>query len=124
MKQELVSDRVLTPFNPALPVTLAVDASPFSLGAVLFDIMPDGRERPIAYASNSLNATQQRYPQVDREDLAIIWGVKRFFKYICGRKFTLITDNEPLSRLLVSNLITCLHIEISCKKTVEFLGIV
>jgi len=54
VKLEFGSEKVLTPFNSKLPLVLAVDASPYGLGAVLSHMYPDGTERVIQYASNSL----------------------------------------------------------------------
>ncbi|MGR0243462.1 ribonuclease H family protein, partial [Klebsiella pneumoniae] len=45
LKNELISDRVLTPYDPNLPLILATDASPVGLGAVLSHIMPDASDR-------------------------------------------------------------------------------
>ncbi|BES87404.1 Hypothetical protein NTJ_00211 [Nesidiocoris tenuis] len=61
--------------------------------------MPDGSERSTSYASKALNDTEKRYPQIDREALAIVWGVKKFFQYIYARKFTIYTDNKPISHI-------------------------
>lgn len=82
LKAELVSDKVLTPYNPSLPLILAVDTSPVGLGAVLSHIMPNNLEKPIAYASKALNKTELAYTQSDREALATVWGVKKFFQYV------------------------------------------
>ncbi|XP_053690785.1 uncharacterized protein K02A2.6-like [Sabethes cyaneus] len=57
-------------------------------------------ERPIAYASCTMSATEQRYPQTDKEALATVWAVKKFFHYLYARKFTLITDHKPLTQIL------------------------
>jgi hypothetical protein len=78
---------------------LAVDASPVGVGAVLSHKMPDGSEKPIQYASKTLNNTQQKYAQIDREAYAIIFGIKKFHQYLYGRKFDLITDNKPVSQI-------------------------
>ncbi|XP_072161434.1 uncharacterized protein K02A2.6 [Bemisia tabaci] len=59
LKGILISDQVLTPYDPKLPITLAVDASPFALGAVLSHSLPDETERPISYASKALNNVEK-----------------------------------------------------------------
>lgn len=78
---------------------LATDASPYGVGAVLSHVFPDGSERPIQYASQTLNETQRKYKQVDREAYAIIFGIRRFHQYLYGRKFVLYTDNEPVKQI-------------------------
>ena len=50
LKQELISNRFLTYFNPKLPLIVSCDASPVGLGAVLAHKLPSGEEKPIAYA--------------------------------------------------------------------------
>lgn len=78
IKLEFGNEKILVPFNPKLPLILAVDASPYGIGAVLSHQYPDGTERVIQYASNSLTETQKKYAQIDKEALAIIFGVKKF----------------------------------------------
>ncbi|XP_055920739.1 uncharacterized protein K02A2.6-like [Eupeodes corollae] len=96
IKSEITSDVVLCAYNPKLPLSLATDASPYGLGAVLSHTFPDGQERPIAYASRSLSNSEKNYSQIDKEATSIFWALKRFFRYCYGRKFTLITDHKPL----------------------------
>ncbi|XP_052748659.1 uncharacterized protein K02A2.6-like [Galleria mellonella] len=100
LKKEICSEKVLTPFHTHLPITLATDASPVGFGAVLSHIMPDNKERPIAFASRSLTSAEKGYSQLDKEAEALIWGLKKFFHYCYGRKITLIIDNQPLARIL------------------------
>ena len=75
IKNALISPEVLMPYDPSLPLLLATDASKTGLGAVLSHKLNDGHERPIAYASRTLTTTEQRYPQMDKEALAIVWAV-------------------------------------------------
>lgn len=100
IKETLTSPKVLMLYDPSLPLLLAVDASKTGLGAVLSHRLNNGQERPIAYASRTLSATEQRYPQIDKEALAIVWAVQKFFNYLYARHFTLITDHKPLTQIL------------------------
>jgi len=86
------------PFNPELPVQLACDASPTGVAAILSHLIDD-QERPIAFASRSLTSAEQNYSQLDKEALAIVFGTDKFFQYLFGRHFQLITDNQPLTRI-------------------------
>ena len=98
-KRMITSEQVLTHYDPALPVRLACDASSTGIGAVLSHVMPDGSERPVAFASRSLTKTERKYAQIDKEALSIVWGVKRFHVYLYGRRFTLVTDHKPLTAI-------------------------
>lgn len=98
-KEAFTSPRCLVHFDPKLPIALATDASPYGVGAVLSHIFPDGSERAIQYASRTLSKTQQAYAQIDKEAFAIIFGVKKFYQYLQGAKFTLITDHRPLTQI-------------------------
>ncbi|XP_054280695.1 uncharacterized protein K02A2.6-like [Macrosteles quadrilineatus] len=98
IKKEIASDRVVVPFDPDLPVSIACDASPHGISGVLSHII-NGEERPIAFVSRSLSKSESQYSQLDREALAIVFSIGKFFNYLYGRKFELITDNQPLTRI-------------------------
>ncbi|XP_055615014.1 uncharacterized protein K02A2.6-like [Toxorhynchites rutilus septentrionalis] len=100
VRKEMQSDRFLVHYDPKLPLVLATDASPYGVGAVLSHLYPDGTERPIHCASQTLNKSQQNYIQVDKEAYAIIFGVKKFYQYLYGRKFILVTDNKAVAQIL------------------------
>lgn len=102
IKAEICSNRVLIHYDPTLPLTLATDASPVGIGAVLSHVLSDGTERPIAFASRTLTATEQKYSQIDKEALSIVWAVKKFYLYLKGRRFTLVTDHKPLVAMFSS----------------------
>lgn len=69
VKTAVTSDQVLTDYDPEKTVTLATDASPYGLGAVLSHTMEDGSERPISFASRSLSRAEQNYAQLIRKHL-------------------------------------------------------
>nr|KAG5696632.1 hypothetical protein BaRGS_034093 [Batillaria attramentaria] len=99
LKQVLSSDQVLVHFDPEKPVGLACDASNVGIGAVLFHRYPDGSERPIANVSKTLTAAERNYSQIHKEALAIIYGLRKFYQYLYGRQFILVTDHKPLTAL-------------------------
>lgn len=96
VKTLLTSSEVLAHYSAELPLVLTTDASSVGVGAVLSHITPSG-ERPIAYASRSLSAAEKSYSQIDREALAIVFGVRKYHQYLFGRKFVLRTDHKPLT---------------------------
>ena len=99
-KNVLSSSEVLTHFNPSLQLQLACDASPYGVGAVLSHVLPSGEEKPIAFASRTLNKAESNYAQLEREALSIVFGVRKFHQYLYGRRFTLLTDHRPLKTIL------------------------
>ena len=98
-KQLLVTAPVLVHYDPKLPLRVACDASPFGIGSVLSHLFPDGSEHPIAYASRTLTDAEKNYAQIDREALSIVWGIRKFNDYLFGQRFTIVTDNRPLSHI-------------------------
>ena len=99
-KEALVSSQVLIHYDPSLPIRLAADASAYGIGAVLSHVLDDGTERPIAYVSKTLSPSEKNYAQIEKEALALVFGVRKFHQYIYGRKFTLVTDHKPLLAIL------------------------
>ena len=96
LKSLLSSDAVLTHYNLALPLGIACDASSLGIGGTLFHRYPDGSERPIANVSKILSKSQRNYSQIQKEALAIVLAVKKFFQYLFGQNLILVTDHMPL----------------------------
>ena len=99
-KKLLISAPVLVHFDHTHGISLACDASPYRISAVLSHQMPDGTEKPIAFASQSLSEAEKKYPQIGKEGLACVFGVKKFHTYLYGHTFSLITDHKLLITLL------------------------
>ena len=56
VKKKLTCASVLAFYDPRLPLRVAADASAYGIGAVLTQIMPQGQERPAAFASRTMTS--------------------------------------------------------------------
>ncbi|XP_057312279.1 uncharacterized protein K02A2.6-like [Hydractinia symbiolongicarpus] len=99
LKSMLTSAESLAYYNPGSETEITVDASPIGLGAVISQKQPCGTYRPISYASRSLCPVEQRYSQIERDALAILFAIERFKIYLYGITFIVNTDHKPLVAL-------------------------
>ena len=102
LKDCLTSPPVLAFADYTKPFELHCDASGLGLGAVLYQEQDD-KKRVIAYASRGLSRSESNYPAHKLEFLALKWAVtEKFNDYLYGHKFTVFTDNNPLTYVLTS----------------------
>lgn len=94
LKEMASNTPILAFYDPKDKVILNVDASSYGLGAVLLQ-----RDKPVAYASRALNPTQQRYSQIEKETLALVFGCQKFHHYLYGRQFEIESDHRPLEHI-------------------------
>lgn len=94
-KTLLVNDPILQYPDFSKEFVLTTDASKFAIGAVLSQGVI-GSDKPIAYASRTLNPSEINYSTIEKELLAIVWATKYFRPYLFGRKFKIVTDHRPL----------------------------
>lgn len=99
VKESISKTTTLKYFDPKLPLTLQVDASSRGLGAALIQ-----ENQPIAFASKSLTECETRYSNIEREMLAVVFGLEKFHYYVYGRKTTINSDHKPLSAISQKNI--------------------
>ena len=98
----LISPPVLAYPDFSQPFILRIDASKLGLGAVLYQ-ETDGKEHVISYASRTLKKSEMNYPAHKLEFLALYWAVtKKYNDYLYGHRFTVTTDNNPLTYILTT----------------------
>ena len=90
-KKKLTQAPVLAFYDPEKDLVLENDASEYGLGSALYQ---DGK--PIAYASRTLTSAERKYAQIEKEMLAITFGLTKFHHYTYGRDVSIITDHKPL----------------------------
>ena len=96
IKKMLQSGLLLMHFDPGLDIVIAADTCDYGVGAVISHRFPNGTEKAIAHASRSLTKAEKNYGQIEKEALALVFGVRKFHRYIYGRRFLLLTDHKPL----------------------------
>jgi hypothetical protein len=94
--------KALAIFQPGKKLELWADASSYGLGAVLIQ---DGR--PVFFCSRSMSKSEESWPQIDKELLALVWALERLDVYTYGHKVTAFTDHRPLLGLTEKPLDHC-----------------
>ena len=98
LKKMVTEAPVLAHYDPEKLLILAVDASPYGLGAVISHKIGED-EKPITFASRSLTSAEKNYSQIEKEGLAIMFGLEKCYLYLWGCQFTLYTDHKPLMQI-------------------------
>lgn len=94
IKHTLTNLPLLRYYDVNAEVTVSVDSSSVAMGAVLLQ-----GDQPVYYASKALTDTQQTYPQIEKEALAIKFGLNRFHDFVYGKKITVESDHKPLEAI-------------------------
>lgn len=94
-KDELANATLLVHPNPNAPLSVAVDASDSSIGAVMQQ-WNSKMWQPLSFFSKKLNDAQKNYSTYDRELLAAYAAIQHFRQLLEGKQFTLYTDHKPI----------------------------
>ena len=104
IKSAICNAVTLNYFDPNLQTKVQVDASQKGLGAALIQTDSSGKEKVIAFASKALTPTEQRYANIEREMLAVVFGAERFHTFLYGSLFVVETDHKPLESIQLKSL--------------------
>ena len=98
IKTELLNSVLVVP-SPDEELVLRTDASDTCIAAVL----QTSSGRPVSFLSRVLTDTEQRYDIVEKEALAVYWGIVRSRMFLLGRRFKVISDHRPIQFLYNSD---------------------
>ena len=101
IKKLVTRHPVLKYFDMNSEVTIQCDASEKGLGATLLQ-----NGQPVTFASRTLSQVEQRYAQIEKECLAIVFACSKFSQYITRReKITFESDHKPLQSIFKKSLL-------------------
>ena len=63
--------------------------------------------QPVTFASKTLTLTQRNYCQIEKETLAIQFGLEAFRKYVYVVRITVESDHKPILGLLQKPIASC-----------------
>jgi len=86
------------------PYLIEVDSSANTVGAALLQSVEGQGNRPIAFASQKLTATQKSWSTIEKEAYAAIWALQKFRNWIFRQPTTVIySDHNPLTHITESS---------------------
>ena len=124
IKSAVCESTLLSYYDKTKPIFIEVDASGQGLGAVLLQGNVSSEElkqasqtegkylkfrnrlKPIAFASKSLSEAEQRYSNIERELLGVVWAIQHFNHYTFANKINIISDHKPLQPLFSGKSLT------------------
>ena len=110
LKILITSAPILKIFDPNLPTRLKIDASSKGVGALLeqnHGSLENPQWHSIGYSSRALRDFEKRYAQIEKQILSIVFRVEHFHDYLCGGKFIIINDHQPLKLVFSRPIVTC-----------------
>jgi transposase InsO family protein len=99
IKDLICKEVTLSYFDMTKETTIQVDASLRGVGAALIQ-----DSRVISFSSKSFTDTEQRYANIEREMLAVVYACEKFHTYVYGKPFTVESDHKPLEMIHLKNL--------------------
>ncbi|KAJ9545002.1 hypothetical protein OSB04_024709 [Centaurea solstitialis] len=102
LKHQLTNTPIMIPPDWNQPFEIMCDASDFVVGAVLGQRI-NNHFQPISYASRTLNDAQENYTTTEKELLAVVFAIEKFWSYLVLSKIIIYTDHSALEYLFAKS---------------------
>ena len=98
LRRKLTTAPVMVYFNPKAPTMIEMDASKYICSGILSQKCKDGKWRPVAYRSKTIQDAECNYDIHDKKLLAIVQALKKWKIYTRGslRPVQVFTDDKNL----------------------------
>jgi hypothetical protein len=100
LKQKMVTMPILVFPDWSKEFHVHVDASYIALGVVLAQPGEGDIDHPLAFSSRKLSTTEVNYTTTEREGLAMVYALQKFFHYLLGGHFKMFIDHSALKYLV------------------------
>jgi hypothetical protein len=100
LKQKMVTAPILVFPDWSKEFNVHVDASSIALGFLLAQLGIGNIDHPLAFSSRKLLTVEINYTTTEREGLAMVYALQKFFHYLLGGHFKMFTDHSALKYLV------------------------
>ncbi|XP_043862583.1 uncharacterized protein LOC122756552 [Drosophila santomea] len=76
-----------------------IEVDPEKIDVIRSDQRPKEQRRNAELPRKALSEVEKRYSQTEKESLALVWAVAKFYYYLAGLHFELVTDHKPLEAI-------------------------
>src|SRR5205814_10520990 len=94
LKECLVTSPILVYSDWTKKFILFTNALTFALEAILAQRDKENQDHVVAYTSRFLLPAEKNYSATELECLAMVWAIKKFYHYLHGKHFLVITRSE------------------------------
>jgi len=95
----MINAPILAYYNPDDKLTLQADSSKDGIAAVFLQ-----QCKPIEFASRAFTPVERKWAQIEKEALAVLFGLERFHQHTCGRPVEVVNDHKPIQAILQKSL--------------------
>ena len=96
----MVKAPILSPLDWSKEFHVAIDASGWCLGAILWQHKGDKQECPVYYVSRQMSLAEKKYTTTEKEALAVVYACKKFSHYLLGYRIVFHMDHDSLKYLV------------------------